>query len=170
MKILNFMAAGIVGAVTVMAASAASASHKPAYCDRNHDHRSHNIDYYDYYAADKFYRAGPYRQSGVSFSVSVGDRYDDRYAYRDRYARDRYYGKRNGYRGRDSRVVNRQVFDTRHRARIVLTEEVVRSRRGPRLICTVEAKGRERAYVSKRRLHRIAERQCSPRARVKVYS
>lgn len=166
----------MIGAVTLAATSSAMAGYKPDYCDHDHDHRSHHANYYDYYAHDKYYRAGPYRNSGVSFSITIGDdryhdydrRYDRRYDY---YARDRRYrGKNHGYRGRQGRIVNRQVFDTRHRARIVLIEEVVRTKRGPRLLCTVEARGREAGYVSKRRMKRIANNHCSPRARVRVYA
>ncbi len=169
--IIKTIIAGAIGALTLAATSSAFASHKPDYCDIDHDHRSHNTNYYDYYKQDKYYRSGAYRGSGVSFSVSFGDGYyDDDYRHR---SRDRYHdrsGKRHGYRGRDGRIVKRQVFDTRHRARIVLVEEVVRTRRGPRLVCTVEARGREADYVSKRRMERIAHRECSPRARVRVYA
>ena len=138
---------------------------KPVICDIDHDHRSHASNYYDYYAPDKYYRAGSYRGSGLSFSISFGDGYDTNYRRGDRNYRR---GDRSGRRGR---VVNRQVFDTRHRARIVLIEEIVRSRRGHRrLICTVEARGPEARYVPKRRMRRIANRNCSPRARVRIYS
>ncbi len=160
----------IIAAVTgllALGASSAFASYKPDLCDVRHDHRSHAANYYDYYPADQYSRAGAYRDQGVSFSISFGDRYDNR---RGRYDRVDYYdrGRRNGYRGRDGRVVNREVFDTRHRARIVLIEEAVRTRRGPRLVCTVEARGPEARYVSERRMHRIARNNCSPRARVRV--
>ena len=171
--------AGAVGIFSITAASSAFASYKPDFCDNDHDHRSHHSNYYDHYEHDRYYRAGPYRSSGVSFSITFGDGYDsDRqyYSDRQRYGERRYdrrsnrYAKRHGYRGRDGRILNRKVFDTRHRARIVLVEEVVRTRRGPRLVCTVEARGREANYVSKRRMHRIANNHCSPRARIKVYA
>jgi|GEM_PF-964352 len=184
--------AGAIGAITLAATSSAFASYKPDYCGIDHDHRSHNAKYYDYYDHDKYFRAGQYRSSGknsgVSFSITFGDGYydDGRHAdrrrsdrrYDDRRRSDRRYddrrdyrrGKNHGYRGRDGRIVNRQVFDTRHRARIILIEEVVRTRRGPRLVCTVEARGREAEYVSKRRMRRIADNNCSPRARIKVYA
>ncbi|MHA7871254.1 MAG: hypothetical protein ACX939_02785 [Hyphococcus sp.] len=81
-----------------------------------------------------------------------------------------YHGRRHGFRGRDGRIVNRAVFNTRLRARIVLIEEVVRTRRGPRLVCTVEARGPEAAYVSERRMRRIARNHCSPRARIRVFA
>lgn len=73
-------------------------------------------------------------------------------------------------RHRASRVVNRDVFRTRFRARIVLVEEIVQRRRGPRLVCTVSVRGPEAAYVSRRRVHRIADRFCSSRARVRVFA
>ena len=155
-----------IAAVTgllALGATSASASYQPDICDVGHDHRSHAANYYDYYPADQYSRAGPYRDQGVRFSITIGDRYDRRADYSDR-------GRRNGYRGRDGRVVNKQVFDTRHRARIVLIEEAVRTRRGPRLVCTVEARGPEARYVSERRLRRIARDNCSPRARIKVFA
>ncbi len=180
------MIAGIIGAVTLVIAPAAFANDKPAYCDIDHDHRSHNASYYDYYDQDRYYRAGPYRStrqgSGVSFSITFGDGYssarrygDDRraghrYDDRRRYRRNNQRGKNHGYRGRDGRIVNRQVFNTRYQARIVLVEEVVRTRKGPRLICTVKARGHEAGYVSKRRMRRIANNNCSPRARINVYT
>ena len=102
----------------------------------------------------------PYRGSGVSFSVSFNDGYHK--AHYDR-------GRRHHRRG-DRRVVYRDVFQTRYRARIVLIEEVVHRRKGSRLVCTVEARGPEAGYVSKRRLNRIANRNCSPRARIRVFA
>lgn len=152
--------------------SAAFASHQPDYCDIVHDHRSHAANYYDHYPADSYYRAGPYRDSGVSFSITVGDswyRDYDRYDRGHRYdRRDR--GRRHGYRGRDGRIINREVFNTRFRARIVLVEEAVRTRRGPRLVCTVKARGPEARYVSERRMRRIARNNCSQRAHIRVYA
>ncbi|NOX83710.1 MAG: hypothetical protein GXP06_12145 [Alphaproteobacteria bacterium] len=190
------MAIGIIGAVTLMVASAAFANDQPAYCNIDHDHRSHNVDYYNYYDQDRYYRAGPYRSphqsSGVSFSITIGDGYSNGRRYRDgrhadrrhndrrynnqrrsdrgNYRRNNHRGKNHGYRGRDGRIVNRQVFDTRYQARIVLVEEVVRTRNGPRLVCTVKARGREAHHVSNRRMRRIANNNCSPRARINVYT
>jgi len=139
--------------------------YRPALCDIDHDHRSHASNYYDYYAPDKYFRAGAYNGSGLSISFRIGD--DSRYDRGHRNDRN-YRGDRHGRRGR---IVNKQTFDTRFRARIILTEEVVRGRRGNRrLVCTVKARGPEANYVSKRRMHRIANRNCSPRARVRVYS
>lgn len=104
------------------------------------------------------YRAGVYDAGPDRSDIRRGDR---GYSQAE-------YGRRNGYRGRGSRVLNRQVFDTRHRARIVLIEEVRRGRRGPRLVCTVSARGPQAHRVSERRMFRIANRNCSPRARVRV--
>ena len=133
----QFQKAMIAGglAFAALGVSAASA-HKPDPCRHDHDHRSHAADYYNYYPSDRYYRSGSYRPSGLSVSISLGDHDYDRGGY-DRYDN---YGRRNGYRG-DSRVVNREVYDTRYRARIILTEELVRTRHGPRLICTVDARG-----------------------------
>ena len=165
----NNMKTLIASAIGVAALCAGAAWAKPAYCNHKHDHRSHAADYYSYYPADSYYRAGPYRNSGFSLSIRVGD--DDRYDRRGHYDdRRRYddYGRRNGYRGDNRRIVNREVYDTRYRARIVLIEEVVRTRRGPRLICTVDARGPEARYVPDRRLRKIARRECSRRAQIRI--
>lgn len=155
--------AGMFG-LLALGATAAFAGYKPDYCDNDHDHRAHNANYYDYYAKDRYYKAGAYRDSGVRFSITLGDRYNDRDYRRGSYDRRHNYNNRRQNR----RVVNRDTFDTRYRARIVLIEEVVYRRKGPRLVCTVQARGPEARYVSKRRINRIAERNCSPRARVRV--
>lgn len=163
----------VFGATAAFAAdrSDSRASHrsssKPSFCDVDHDHRSHASNYYDYYSPDKYFRAGAYNGSGFSISFRIGDGYDnDRNYRRD----DRNY-RRGDRQGRRGRVVNRQTFNTRYRARVVLTEEIVRSRRGNRrLICTVQARGPEANYVPKRRMRKIANRNCSPRARVRIYS
>lgn len=138
-------------------------SARPEYCAIDHDHRSHDANYYDYYPADKYYRAGPYRRTGMTLSVRIGDR-----GYRG--GRHENYYNRYGYGGRYNRgrPVHREVYDTRFRARIVLTEEVNYSRRGPRLICTVSVRGPEARYVPYGRLRRIAVRECSPRARIRI--
>ena len=98
-----------------------------------------------------------YRGSGVTLSVKYGDGY-------------RHHGYDRRHYKKKRRVVHREVFNTRYRARIVLIEEVVHRRRGTRLVCTVEARGPEARYVSKRRIHRIADRNCSPRARIRVFA
>ncbi len=168
----RFMKPLIAGALGLAALGAGAAWAKPAYCSHDHDHRSHAADYYDYYSADRYSRAGAYRNSGVSFSITFGD--DDHYDRRRGYDRNRGYdrrhdyGRRNGYRGREGRIVNREVFDTRYRARIVLTEEVVHTRRGPRLLCTVDARGPQARYVPNKRLRKIARRECSRRAEVRI--
>ena len=151
-------------------------------CDYSRDRRGKRVNHADCY--DSY---GKKRNSGLSFTIRIGDGYyDSDYGYRDGYYRD---GYRDGYRRGDrhyradhryknryndrrrGRLVNKEVFDTRYRARIVLTEEVVRNRRGyKRLVCTVHARGPEAEYVSKRRLNRIAKRNCSPRARIRVYT
>lgn len=106
--------------------------------------------------SDQYYRGDRDQKSRAQFSVQIssGDYYSKRPA--------RYYD-------RDNRVLRRLSFDTRHRARIVLTEEIRYNRRGrARLVCTVRARGPERDYVSIRRMNRIADRECSRRARIRV--
>jgi hypothetical protein len=108
------------------------------------------------------------RDGGVSLTISVGDHDYDRRGRYDRYDRYDSYdrrGPRNGYHGR---IVNREVYDTRYRARIVLTEEIVRTRHGPRLICTVDARGPQARYVPHKRLRKIARNECSRRAEVRI--
>ncbi len=162
----RFLKPVIAGALAMAALGAGAAFAKPAYCSHDHDHRSHAADYYNYYAPDRYYRAGAYRDGGLSISVRLGD--NDRYDRRPRYSDRHDYGRRHGHRGRDGRIVNREVYDTRYRARIVLIEEVVRTRRGPRLICTVDARGPQARYVPDRHLRRIARRECSRRADVRI--
>lgn len=55
----------------------ASAEYRPDYCSVDHDHRSHDTSYYDYYSQDRYSRAGSYRASRSS------SRYND-YSYRGR--------------------------------------------------------------------------------------
>lgn len=168
MTFLKYLSACAAGAFA-LGLSAAMANHpRPDHCDIDHDHRSHASNYYDYYPADKYYRSG---RGGVSVTVRAGSRYDPYYDRGRRYDDYRYSGRRNGYRGRSARVVHRETFRTRYRARIVLTEELVRrGRYGPQLICTVQARGPEARYVPERRMYRIAHRNCSPRARIRVYA
>ena len=72
----------------------------------------------------------------------------------------------------------RQTFDTRYRAYIVLTEENVRgkskrksgygSNARTKRICTVEARGPQARYVSKRQLRRVAQNNCAKRAQIRI--
>lgn len=133
---------------------------RPDRCDADHDHRSHDARYYDYYPADRYSRAGDYRRDG--------DRYDDRYD-RDRGGRYDDRGRnddRYGYGGR--RVVKSRVYDTRYRARIYLTEEEFGSRGGYRRVCTLEVRGPERRYVNYGQVRRIASNECSRRAEIRI--
>ncbi len=165
---------GLAG-LAVLAVTPANAFERPDPCYVDHDHRSHYANYYDYYAADRYSRAGPYR-SGTSFSITFGssdfDRRSDR-RYRDRGYSDRSY-RRTGYydnsrRNRGgSKLIRRQSYNTKFRARINLREDLVYTRRGKRLICTVSVYGPERNYVPTRRLKRIAHRDCSRHARIRI--
>jgi hypothetical protein len=187
---IKSIAAGLTG-LLALGVTAAMAGHKPDYCDYDHDHRSHASNYYSYYPADRYSRAGPYSSSGFSFSIRVGDtdydrydrdRYDryDRYDHHDRYDRDRYdrydrrgrhdRGRHNGYRHRDGRIVKRRAFDTRYRATVILTEELYRGRRGPDLVCTVTAHGPDAHHVSKSSMKWLARNNCSRHAQIRIYS
>lgn len=175
---LKVFAAGFaaIGMLGVAAASDKPHNHKRSHAQ--HDHRINDAK--DHSPRDRAHRARHNRDGGVSFSIVVGNdrygrhgRYDryDRSSRYDRYdRRHRYHDRRHRYRGHDARRVNREVFETRHRARIVLTEDVIRTRRGPRFVCNVTARGPEARYVSERRMRRIADRYCSHRARVNIYS
>lgn len=114
----------------------------------------------------------------ITLSLSVGDNYDD-HSYGGRYDDDRYRGRDRDHRYRDrdrdhrydgrrdgSRVVKRRTYDTRYRARIVLIEEVYFSRRGSQRVCTIDVRGPEARYVSRRQLRNVAH-ECSPRARIR---
>ena len=162
--------AAIIGVGALGFATANAKPHdkeKSSHSNVEKKHGSHSAGHYDDYRYD--------RDSGVSFTITVGnDRYGDyrhsRYD-RGRYDHRRYDDRRRGYRGHRgyrSRVVNREVYNTRYRARIVLLEEVVRTRRGPRLFCTVSVRGPDANYVSERRVRRIARRDCSHDARIRV--
>lgn len=74
----------------------------------------------------------------------------------------------NDRRSDGRRGVKRQVFQTRFRARIVLTEQRVRTRRGPKRVCTVSARGPQARLVPKKRLRRIARNNCSKRAKIQI--
>jgi hypothetical protein len=135
--------------VLVMGAGAygfaqAGASDQPNYCAIDHDHRSHNTSYYDYYPKDNYYRAGPYRSSSRG-----------------------HHNNGHGYNRPRSRVVHRETYGTRYDARITLVEEVYWTRSGRRqLVCSVTVRGHDAYNVPQRRLERIAHRDCSPRARI----
>jgi hypothetical protein len=119
---------------------------RPERCDDDHDHRTHDPRYYDYYPADRYYRAGGYR----------GDRYDDYGRYDDRY----------GYGGR--RIVKSRVYNTRYHARIHLVEEEIRYRDHYRRICTLDVRGPDRRYVPHGLVRRIAANECSRRAEIRI--
>jgi len=116
---------------------------RPPICRIDHDHRAHAPHYYDYYPADRFFRAGAYA-GGPHWRAGRG------------FAR----------RGRA--VIYRNVLPTRGRARIVVVEEVVRRGRGPRRVCTVSVRGPDAPFVRPQRLRRVVRRHCSPRARVRI--
>mgnify|MGYP001271641884 CR=1 FL=1 len=154
----NFLKPLIAGGLGLAALSAGAAwAHKPDPCRINHDHRSHAADYYNYYPGDRYSRSGPYRSSGVTVSISLGDHDNYRRARDDR-----------SHRQSNSRTLKRRVFNTRYNANIILTEEVVRTRRGPHLICTVDARGPQARYVKNKHLRTVARENCSRRAQVRI--
>lgn len=158
MKTLLKVTFALILGLGIYGFSQASAEYRPDYCAIDHDHRSHNASYYNYYDKDKYYRAGSYRGSS--------DRYDDGYNRRGRY--DDGYDRRGRHQRRArSRVVHRQTYRTQYRARITLVEEIYWTRSGrEQLVCSIVVKGREAHHVPQRRLRRIANQGCSRRARV----
>jgi hypothetical protein len=152
---------------------------RPERCDIDHDHRSHNPDYYSYYSADRYSRAGAYRSAGYDDRYDDGrnDRWD---TDRDDYDRSDYDRSDGRYRGRGygdrygrarSRVVGRDTFRTGYRAEIALVEEIyynTRSGNGQR-VCTVRARGPEARLVTYSQLRRVAESHCSRRADIRVW-
>jgi hypothetical protein len=153
-SIIKTIISVLLGAGIYMSAQAAAdgrSDYRPQRCTIDHDHRSHNTSYYDYYPADNYYRAGSYRGARATH---------------DAYGR-RGHANRGGYGRSRSRVVNRESYPTRWHARIVLVEEVYRTRNGhEQLVCSVLAKGPEAYYVPHRRLKRVARRDCSRSARI----
>ncbi|MEO1252814.1 MAG: hypothetical protein AAFW81_10770 [Pseudomonadota bacterium] len=144
-------AAAIFGAVMFFTAQAAAAD-RPPYCPRDHDHRTHHADYYDYYAADRYSRGG------------------DRYGHK-RYRGDRY-GRYGRYGRARSEVVFRRHFDLRqYNAYITVVEENYWTRSGRvQRVCSVLVRGPDAYYVPQRRLERAANRNCSRYARIQFLS
>lgn len=97
--------------------------------------------------------------------ISVSDQVNDEYRRGGRMTRRNW---RQDHYVNHNQVVSRRTFYTQYQAKIVLTEEVVRTRRGPSLICTVEAFGPQADYVSKGRLRRVARNNCSRRSRIQI--
>ncbi len=68
----------------------------------------------------------------------------------------------------DHRTAAPKVFQTRFRARIILTEDIIRSRRGASKVCTVSVMGPQARLVPKKRLRKIARDNCSRRAKIRI--
>jgi len=166
--------------------SQAFADHKPDYCNVNHDHRSHASNYYEYYPADSYSRAGVYQ---ASYDRNDRSRYDNNRYDNDNYERGRYDNNRRGRYDRDrrarnnhhrrgrytqyrrgfprSQVVFRNVYPTRFRAEVVVVEEIYWTRSGrQQLVCSVVAKGPESYAVPDGRMRSLARQDCSRRARI----
>jgi len=125
---------------------------RPDHCRLDHDHRFHAANYYDYYPADRYYRANP--------------RWNGRYDRYDRYDRRAYRG-----RGRNRAIVNTRVVDVRGPGDVLVRtvrERGPRARRtrGPDVTCIVETRGRTR--IGRRGLRAIAADYCPRRARIVI--
>lgn len=131
---------------------------RPAYCSLDHDHRSHDRNYYDYYDKDRYYRASP-------------NYYSSRYAggYNGRY--DRRDGDRYGYYdndGYDGRIVARRTHRIPGlRATAYVTEREFHTYRGHQRICTISVDGPDARYVDRRDLRWVASTHCSGYAEVR---
>ena len=159
------IAAGLAG-LMVFGFSAASANSKSDHRADNNDRRSQAVNTNSGVKKDRNNRANSQKSSGVSLSIRVSTGNNNAYRQRANTSHRAYYGQNNKYR---SRIIRQETYSTKYRARILLTEEVRRGRKGKnRLVCTVSARGPEQGYVSKRRLNRIADRDCSRRARINV--
>jgi len=168
-KTLKILIGAIIG-FALLAGAQAGATSRPTYCEDDHDHRSHDANYYDYYDADSYYRAGPYRAS-ARYDRDL--RYDDRRSYRGR----RNYDDRRGYRGRGygydryprSEVVFKRNIDLRgHRGTYVtVVEENYWTRSGRvQRVCSIVPKGYDAYNIPHRRLSQIARNNCSRHARI----
>ncbi|MEM9168624.1 MAG: hypothetical protein AAGC56_03135 [Pseudomonadota bacterium] len=146
-KFRNAFVAGVVGAAAFATASAAAAP------------------------AERAERAGPQTfETAVYTPGAARAAAGDAFIVNAHHV-DRRRGFDNGFNARRRRTVNRLTLPTRFRARVVVREDVVLSRRGVRrLVCTVTPRGPEAGFVTNRRLRRVARNYCSPRARVRIFS
>ncbi|MEO0695207.1 MAG: hypothetical protein AAFY84_03835 [Pseudomonadota bacterium] len=180
-RLLTIFTAALVG-LAVMGFSEASADDRRRHndrrveCDSKYEDRRDRRDCYENRSRDRDRRGRRHRDRDVNVTIDLGrDRYyaDRRYRndrrYRDdrRYYNDRRYNDRRGRRG--SRIIRRQSFDTRGRARIRLVEEEIYRRGRNRRICTVTVTGPDRRRVPYRRLQNIADRYCSRRAEIRIF-
>ena len=118
--------------------------------------------------ADKGGKRSDARSASVSVSYSTGVVKKD--------AGLRKVQTRSDYK--QTRHSNYRTFNTRYRATIVVTERTVhaKSKRNSRYnaksrlnrVCTVEARGPEARYVSKRQLRRVAQHSCSKRSQIRI--
>lgn len=148
MKTITKTITAFITGFTMLAGANAVAEYRPDFCNLSHDHRQHDAQYYDYYPKDNYYRDTSYR----------GD---------NSYRRDTSYRRDNRYSRPRSRVVNRETYSTRYRAKIVLVEEVYYTRSGRKqLVCSIVPKGPEAYYIKRQRLQRIANKGCSRYSRI----
>lgn len=168
MQAIQKLCAALVAAAGVMIATEASADRRPAYCPQDHDHRAHHANYYDYYEADRYYRAGAYRPAS-RYDRYGNSRYDRRYDRRHnrRQYRDGRYGRRGYYRPRSEVVFRRNIDLRRFNAYVTVVEENYWTRSGRvQRVCSVVPKGRDAYNIPRRRLSRIAQNHCSRYARI----
>ncbi len=164
MRAIQKMCAALIVAAGVLVATEAAADRRPAYCPRDHDHRVHDANYYDYYQADRYFRSGAYRPAS-RYDRYRGSRYDRR--YNRRHYHDRRYSRRGYYRPRSEVVFRRNIDLRRYRAYVTVVEENYWTRSGRvQRVCSIVPKGRDAYAVPHRRLSRIARNHCSRYARI----
>lgn len=158
MQAIQKICAALVVAAGIFIATEASAASRPAYCAHDHDHRAHDANYYDYFDADRYYRAGAYRPAS-RYDRRGGSRYDRRGS--------RHYGGRGYYRPRSEVVFRRNIDLRRYRAYVTVVEENYWTRSGRvQRVCSIVPKGRNAYDIPHRSLSRIARDNCSRYARV----
>ncbi len=164
MQVIPKLCAALVAVAGVLMATEAAAERRPSYCPTDHDHRSHDANYYDYYDADRYSRSGAYRPVS-RYDRYGGSRYDRRYSRR--YYNDRRYSRRGYYRPRSEVVFRRNIDLRRYRAYVTVVEENYWTRSGRvQRVCSIVPKGRDAYEVPHRRLSRIARNNCSRYARI----
>ncbi len=164
MQTISKFCAALFTAAGILIATEAAAASRPSHCPSNHDHRAHDANYYDYYGADRYSRAGDY-QPASRYDNRRSNRYDNRRGRRQ--YNDRNYGGRGYFRPRSEVVFRRNIDLRRFSAYVTVVEENYWTRSGRvQRVCSVVPKGRDAYNIPRQRLSRIAQNNCSRHARV----
>ncbi|MEM9898834.1 MAG: hypothetical protein AAF742_05600 [Pseudomonadota bacterium] len=175
---------GVILSVVVIGVTTAEASQRNQgkRCVTVQDRRANPGFCRNFRPDNRFYRAGP--NNGGRVVLEFGNNRVRGDFRRNNYRRNDF--RRNDFRrndfrnrnfrnnnvrrrGRGRQIVFRDVIPARGRSNIVVTEEIVRTRRGGRRrVCTVSARGRDADLIRTRRLRNVAARRCSRRASVRI--